>query len=53
MMSSKYHWELWYAWYPKRINGRWYFRETVYRRYQISPGKGYFVYADSFDLLKQ
>lgn len=52
-MSSKYHWEPWYAWYPVRINGVWYFRKTVYRRYQISTTKGYWVYGDIFDLLKQ
>jgi len=47
-------WEPWYAWYPVRINSRWYFRETVYRRYRLSiVGKGGWIYGDTFNMLKE
>ena len=45
-------WEPWYAWYPKRINGRWYWREYVYRYWCLAPGSGFWRYGDEFSLLR-
>ena len=45
-------WRPWYAWYPKRINGRWYWREYVYRYHCLGPGGGFYRYGDEFDILK-
>jgi hypothetical protein len=45
-------WQRWLAWYPKRINGRWYWGSYVYRAYVLSPGGGFWRYGDEFDILK-
>ena len=45
-------WQPWYAWYPKKINGRWYWRKYVYRYHVLSPGGGFWRYGDEFDILK-
>lgn len=38
---------------PKKINDRWYKPgDTVYRRFRMSPGGGYWQYGDEFDYLK-
>ena len=39
--------------YPRLINGRWYLPgDTVYRRWVLSPGGGYWQWGDDFDRLK-
>jgi hypothetical protein len=45
-------WRPWLAWYPRRINGRWYWGSYVYRYYVPSPGVGFYRYGDEFDMLK-
>lgn len=45
-------WEPWYAWRPVRVNGKWYWLTTVYRKFLLSPGGGFHAYGDSFDILK-
>jgi len=52
MTVLKPEWQSWYAWYPVRIKGKWYFRKTVYRYWRLTGGsKGGWEYGDSFDLL--
>jgi hypothetical protein len=39
--------------FPRTINGRRYWPgDTVYRRWSLSPGGGFWVYGDEFDYLK-
>jgi hypothetical protein len=39
--------------FPRTINGRMYWPgEVVYRRWQLSPGGGFWQYGDEFDYLK-
>ena len=46
-------WERHFTIFPRRINGRWYCREYVYRRFVSSPGGGSWQYGDEFDVLKE
>jgi hypothetical protein len=45
-------WSKHYCKWPRRINGRWYWREYVWRRYVLSPGGGFWEYGDDFDMLR-
>ena len=45
-------WEQHWTIFPRVINGRWYCREDVYRRWVSSPGGGFWQYGDEFDILK-
>lgn len=45
-------WESWYAWRPKYINGKWYWREYVYRKQSFGPGGVHWKYGDIFDKLR-
>ena len=39
--------------YPRLINKRWYLPgDTVYRRWVLSPGGGYWQWGDEFDYLR-
>jgi hypothetical protein len=47
-------WRPYYTWKPRRINGKWYWLTTVYRREKnrlVIPHQGY-EFGDGFDLLK-
>lgn len=47
------HWERVRTWRPRKINGRWYPPGVwVYRYFTLSPGGGFYVYGDEFDVLK-
>jgi hypothetical protein len=46
-------WEQHWTIFPRVINGRWYCREYVYRRWVSSPGGGFWQYGDEFDILKE
>lgn len=48
---SPWHWEQHYLWIPRRIKGRWHWREYVYRRQCLGPGGGFWRYGDEFDIL--
>lgn len=40
--------------FPRRINSQWYWPgQTVYRRFMLSPGGGFWRYADEFDILSE
>ena len=45
-------WECHWTIFPRRINGRWYCRDYVYRKFVLSPGGGFWKYGDEFDVLK-
>ena len=45
-------WEKHWTIIPRYINGRWYCREHVWRRFVLSPGGGFWRYGDIFDVLK-
>lgn len=45
-------WERWLAWYPRRINGRWYWGKYVYRYWCLGPSGGFWRYGDVFDRLR-
>jgi hypothetical protein len=45
-------WEKYYCCIPRRINGRWYWRDYVWRRFILTPGGGFYRYGDEFDILK-
>ena len=45
-------WEPHYTRVPRRINGRWYWRTTVYRRQRFGPGRTHYQYGDQFDVLR-
>ena len=47
-------WQPVFAWWPRCINGRWYWLTTVYRRERnrmVWPHQGY-EFGDALDLLK-
>lgn len=47
-------WEPEFAWRPRKINGRWYWLTTVYRREvnrMVWPSQGY-EYGDTLDVLR-
>lgn len=47
-------WKPYYAWKPRKINGRWYWLATVYRRERnkfIWPHQGW-EFGDTLDLLR-
>jgi hypothetical protein len=47
-------WEPYYTWKPRRINSKWYWLTTVYRREKnkyVYPHSGY-EFGDGFDVLK-
>ena len=47
-------WQPVFTWRPRRINGRWYWLTTVYKREKnriVWPSQGY-EYGDVFDVLK-
>jgi len=47
-------WHPYYTWQPRRINGKWYWLTTVYRRERniiIYPSQGY-EFGDGFDVLR-
>lgn len=47
-------WKSYYTWKPRKINGRWYFFTTIYRREKnvfVYPPQGY-EYGDQFDVLR-
>ena len=48
------NWQPYYIWKPKKINGKWYWLTTVYRREKnriVYPHQGY-EYGNAFDVLK-
>jgi hypothetical protein len=46
-------WEPVTLWWPKRIKGKWFWpTETVYRKFVLSPGGGFYLYGDDFDFIK-
>jgi hypothetical protein len=45
-------WERHWTIFPRRINGRWYCRDYVYRYWCLSPGGGFWKYGDEFDVLR-
>jgi len=45
-------WEQYWIFFPRRINGKWYCCQTVYRRYILSPGGGFYQYGDVLDFLR-
>lgn len=45
-------WKRYYCIRPRRINGRWYWLDYVYRKFVLSPGGGFYRYGDEFDILK-
>lgn len=49
--EPKNPWEKWYAWYPKRVKGKWYFNEWIYRMWVLGPGGGTYKYGNHFDYL--
>jgi len=51
-MTTPWQWQQHYTWIPRRINGRWCWREYVYRYRCLSPGGGFWRYGDEFDVLK-
>ena len=50
--KKPWEWQQHYTWIPRRINGRWYWREYVYRYWCLSPGGGFWRYGDEFSILK-
>ena len=47
-------WKPYYSWKPRKINDKWYWLTTVYRREKniaVYPHQGY-EFGDSFDVLK-
>jgi hypothetical protein len=47
-------WKPYYAWKPRKINNKWYWLTTVYRREKniaVYPHQGY-EFGDGFDVLK-
>jgi len=47
-------WQPYYTWRPRKINGRWYWLATVYRRERnrmVWPHQGW-EFGDTLDLLK-
>jgi hypothetical protein len=50
--KQPWQWERHWTIVPRRINGRWYCREYVYRYWCLSPGGGFWRYGDEFDILK-
>ena len=45
-------WERHYCIRPRRVNGRWYWLEYVYRKFVLSPGGGFYKYGTEFDVLR-
>jgi len=45
-------WEPYYTFRPRRIRGRWYWLEQIYRRWHLSPGGGFWEYGDVLDFLR-
>lgn len=49
-------WQSWYAWYPKKVNGKWYWRQWIYRRllntYVDYDNWKRWEYGDAFDYIK-
>ena len=52
MDRQQARWEKHFIVWPKIINGRWYCRDWVWRRYVPSPGGGFWQYGDAFDRLR-
>lgn len=51
--AMRNEWESTRTWIPRRINQRWYWPgQVVYRHFTLSPGGGFWVYGDEFDVLK-
>jgi hypothetical protein len=51
-------WEPYYTWVPKKVNGKWYWLTTIYRKKNIDYGDQRFpppryIYGDEFDVLKE
>jgi len=51
-MKMPWKWDRHWTFIPRRINGRWYWCEHVYRHWCLSPGGGFWRYGDEFDILK-
>ena len=45
-------WKKWRAWYPVKVNDKWTWGKTVYRKHVSSPGGGFWKYGTIFDVLK-
>ena len=45
-------WEKHWTFFPRRINGKIYWCEYVYRKFVLSPGGGFYKYGDDFDVLR-
>jgi hypothetical protein len=52
MDRQQARWEKHFIIWPKIINGRWYCRDWVWRRWVIGPGGGFWQYGDAFDRLR-
>jgi len=50
--NSMGKWERHFTIFPRQINGHWYCRDYVWRRWVSSPGGGFWQYGDAFDYLK-
>lgn len=46
-------WEPYTSWIPRKIGRRWYWHSPIYRKYQLSPGGGFYKYGTEFDVLKE
>lgn len=46
-------WEPYTSWIPRKIGKRWYWHSPIYRKYQLSPGGGFYKYGTEFDVLKE
>lgn len=42
-------WQSWWCWYPRRVNGRWYWLDHIYRKETVG---GQYIYGDEFDVLR-
>ena len=52
MDRQQARWEKHFIVWPKIINGRWYCRDWVWRRWTVGPGGGHWQYGDDFDRLR-
>lgn len=58
VQTARPKWEPHYTWVPKKVNDKWYWMTTIYRKVKVVYGDRKlepveYTYGDEFDLLKE
>jgi hypothetical protein len=52
-LNNASKWQPYYCKFPKKVGKKWFWRSTIYRKFVLSPGGGFWKYGTEFDVMQE